>query len=66
MTLFTKSAQELQELLKTKEISIADLTEEAYKRVAALDGEVGAFLALNEEKATAQAKEMDVVPFEER
>ncbi|MFF3103329.1 Asp-tRNA(Asn)/Glu-tRNA(Gln) amidotransferase subunit GatA [Viridibacillus arvi] len=66
MTLFTKSAQELQELLKTKEISIADLTEEAYKRVAALDGEVGAFLALNKEKATAQAKEMDAVPFEER
>ncbi|MBK3495734.1 Asp-tRNA(Asn)/Glu-tRNA(Gln) amidotransferase subunit GatA [Viridibacillus sp. YIM B01967] len=66
MTLFTKSAQELQELLKTKEISIADLTEEAYKRVAAIDGEVGAFLALNEEKATAQAKEMDAVPFEER
>ncbi|MEX3625237.1 Asp-tRNA(Asn)/Glu-tRNA(Gln) amidotransferase subunit GatA [Viridibacillus arvi] len=66
MTLFTKSAQELQELLKTKEISIADLTEEAYKRVAALDGEVGAFLALNKEKASAQAKEMDAVPFEER
>ncbi|MGE7622439.1 Asp-tRNA(Asn)/Glu-tRNA(Gln) amidotransferase subunit GatA [Viridibacillus sp. NPDC096237] len=66
MTLFTKSAQELQELLKTKEISIADLTEEAYKRVGALDGEVGAFLALDEEKATAQAKEMDAVPFEER
>lgn len=56
----------MQELLKNKEVTIADLTAEAFARIDALDGEVGAFLALNKEVATAQAAEMDKVPFEER
>lgn len=56
----------MQELLKNKEVTIADLTAEAFARIDALDGEVGAFLALNKEAATAQAAEMDKVPFEER
>lgn len=56
----------MQELLKNKEVTIADLTAEAFARIEALDGEVGAFLALNKEAATAQAAEMDKVPFEER
>ncbi|WP_422393548.1 Asp-tRNA(Asn)/Glu-tRNA(Gln) amidotransferase subunit GatA [Kurthia gibsonii] len=56
----------MQELLKNKEVTIAELTAEAFARIDALDGEVGAFLALNKEAATAQAAEMDKVPFEER
>ncbi|WP_419720647.1 Asp-tRNA(Asn)/Glu-tRNA(Gln) amidotransferase subunit GatA [Kurthia gibsonii] len=56
----------MQELLKNKEVTIANLTAEAFARIDALDGEVGAFLALNKEAATAQATEMDKVPFEER
>ncbi|MFN0313190.1 Asp-tRNA(Asn)/Glu-tRNA(Gln) amidotransferase subunit GatA [Kurthia sp. ISK08] len=56
----------MQELLKNKEVTIAELTAEAFARIDALDGEVGAFLALNKEVATAQAAEMDKVPFEER
>nr|WP_221297994.1 Asp-tRNA(Asn)/Glu-tRNA(Gln) amidotransferase subunit GatA [Rummeliibacillus stabekisii] len=56
----------MQELLHSKEITIADLTKEAYDRIDALDGEVGAFLALNKEQALKEAEEMDKVPFEER
>ena len=66
MTLFKHSAVELQDLIKKKEVSIEELTAESYKRISKVDGEVQAFLALNEEQATAQAKEMDQVPFEER
>jgi aspartyl-tRNA(Asn)/glutamyl-tRNA(Gln) amidotransferase subunit A len=66
MTLFNHTATELQALLHKKEISIADVTAESYKRVEALDTDVKAFLALNKEQATAQAKEMDKVPFENR
>ncbi len=66
MTLFERSAKELQADIKAGNLTIADLTKEAYERVAKLDGDVQAFLASNEEKATAQAAEMDKVPFEER
>lgn len=66
MSLFKKSAKELQELLHSKEITIADLTKEAYDRIDVLDGEVGAFLALNKEQALKEAEEMDKVPFEKR
>ncbi|MGE7092237.1 Asp-tRNA(Asn)/Glu-tRNA(Gln) amidotransferase subunit GatA [Lysinibacillus sp. NPDC048646] len=66
MTLFERSAKELQADIKAGNLTIADLTKEAYERVTKLDGDVQAFLASNEEKATAQAAEMDKVPFEER
>ncbi|MGK4153514.1 Asp-tRNA(Asn)/Glu-tRNA(Gln) amidotransferase subunit GatA [Kurthia gibsonii] len=66
MSLFKHTSAEMQELLKNKEVTIAELTAEAFARIDALDGEVGAFLALNKEAATAQAAEMDKVPFEER
>ncbi|TSI10562.1 Asp-tRNA(Asn)/Glu-tRNA(Gln) amidotransferase subunit GatA [Lysinibacillus sp. BW-2-10] len=66
MTLFERSSKELQEGLHNGEYKIADLTNEAFARIEKLDGDVQAFLALNKEKATAQAEEMDQVPFEER
>ncbi|MFX3673347.1 MAG: Asp-tRNA(Asn)/Glu-tRNA(Gln) amidotransferase subunit GatA [Paenisporosarcina sp.] len=66
MTLFNHKASELQALLHKKEISIADVTAESYKQINALDTDVKAFLALNEEQASVQAKEMDQVPFEQR
>lgn len=66
MTLFERSAKELQESLHNGELTIADLTKEAYARIEKLDGDVQAFLALNKEQALAQAEEMDQVPFEER
>ncbi|WP_431028091.1 Asp-tRNA(Asn)/Glu-tRNA(Gln) amidotransferase subunit GatA [Lysinibacillus sp. LZ02] len=66
MTLFERSAKELQESLHNGELTIAELTKEAFDRVETLDGDVQAFLALNKEQATAQAAELDQVPFEER
>lgn len=66
MSLFDKTSAELQQALLNKEITIADLTTEAYARIDALDGEVGAFLALNKEAAEQEAAEKDQVPFEER
>ncbi len=66
MTLFERSSAQLQASIKAGELTIADLTQEAYARVEALEGDVQAFLALNKEQATAKAAELDQVPFEER
>jgi len=66
MTLFKLSSRELQEGLHNGEFKIADLTNEAFARIENLDNDVQAFLALNKEKATEQAAQMDQVPFEER
>ena len=66
MTLFNHSAKELQALVHSKEVSLVDLTNEAFERVEKLDGEVEAFLALNKEKALETATELEKVPFEER
>ena len=66
MTVFERTSAQLQESLKAGELTIADLTAEAFDRVEKLDGDVQAFLALNKEQATATAAELDKVPFEER
>lgn len=66
MTLFNRSAKELQALVHSKEVSLVDLTNEAFDRVEKLDGEVEAFLALNKEKALEKATELETTPFEER
>ena len=66
MTVFERTSAQLQESLKAGELTIADLTSEAFARVEKLDGDVEAFLALNKEQATARAAELDKVPFEER
>ncbi|MER2038793.1 MAG: Asp-tRNA(Asn)/Glu-tRNA(Gln) amidotransferase subunit GatA [Solibacillus sp.] len=66
MTVFERTSAQLQEAIKAGELTIADLTKEAFDRVEKLDGDVEAFLALNKEQATARAAELDQVPFEER
>lgn len=66
MKLADKTANELQELLHSKELTIADLTEATFKRIKELDPQVDAFLALNEEQATKQAAEMDQTDTGER
>lgn len=66
MTLFNRSSKELQGLVHSKEVSLVDLTNEAFARVEKLDGEVEAFLALNKEKALETATELEKIPFEER
>ncbi|MFP3324318.1 Asp-tRNA(Asn)/Glu-tRNA(Gln) amidotransferase subunit GatA [Planococcus sp. SIMBA_160] len=66
MKLADKTAKELQELLHSKELSIADLTQATFQRIKDLDPKVDAFLALNEEQATKQAAEMDQMEAGER
>ncbi|MFC4711247.1 Asp-tRNA(Asn)/Glu-tRNA(Gln) amidotransferase subunit GatA [Planococcus dechangensis] len=59
MKLAEKTAAELQELLHSKKLTIAELTEQTFGRIKELDPKVDAFLALNEEQALQQAAEMD-------
>ncbi|MGM0899090.1 MAG: Asp-tRNA(Asn)/Glu-tRNA(Gln) amidotransferase subunit GatA [Bacillota bacterium] len=66
MKLAEKTAAELQELLHSKELTIADLTEATFSRIKELDSKVDAFLALNEEQATKKAAEMDQTDTGER
>lgn len=66
MSLAEKNAAQLQEMIHTKETTIAEMTEKAFDRIEALEPKVDAFLALNKERATKIAKEMDQVPFAER
>lgn len=66
MTLFKRSSKELQEGLHNGELTIADLTNEAFNTIERVDGDVQAFLTLNKEKAQLEAVEMDKVPFEKR
>lgn len=66
MNLVDKTAAELQDLIHKEEVSIAEVTKQAFERIEKLDPEVDAFLALNKEQATKQAVEMDKTPLIER
>ncbi|MGP4067039.1 Asp-tRNA(Asn)/Glu-tRNA(Gln) amidotransferase subunit GatA [Halobacillus sp. B29] len=59
MSLFDYTLRELQEKLHNQEIRVTDLVDESYKRIEEVDGQVKAFLTLNEEAARAQAAELD-------
>lgn len=59
MSLFDHSVSELHKKLNNKEISVTDLVEESYKRIADVEDNVKAFLTLDEENARAKAKELD-------
>ncbi|MDX8046818.1 Asp-tRNA(Asn)/Glu-tRNA(Gln) amidotransferase subunit GatA [Gracilibacillus sp. S3-1-1] len=59
MSLFDYTLKELQEKLHNKEITVSELVEASYDRINEVDGEVKAFLTLNEEEAKKQAKELD-------
>lgn len=59
MSLFDHKLSELQELLHKKEITVTDLVNESYQRIAEVDGKVNAFLTLDEERARNSAKSMD-------
>lgn len=51
--------QEIHEKLANKELSVADLVDSSFQRIAAVDGKVKAFLNLDEERARAKARELD-------
>lgn len=59
MALFEHSVSELHKKLHSKEISVTDLVDESYKRIAQVEDKVKAFLTLDEEGARAKARELD-------
>lgn len=59
MSLFDYTLKELQDKLHNKEITVSDLVSESYNRIKAVDGQVKAFITLNEEAAREKAKQLD-------
>ncbi|WP_243291019.1 Asp-tRNA(Asn)/Glu-tRNA(Gln) amidotransferase subunit GatA [Bacillus sp. FJAT-47783] len=59
MALFDHKISELKEMIHRKEITVSDLVDESYRRIAEVDGKVDAFLTLDEERARQKAKELD-------
>ncbi|MGM9986234.1 MAG: Asp-tRNA(Asn)/Glu-tRNA(Gln) amidotransferase subunit GatA [Bacillaceae bacterium] len=59
MSLFEYSVSQLHSKLTKKEISVTDLVNESFQRIEQVDGQVKAFLTLNEEAAREQAKQLD-------
>ena len=56
MSLFDYKVSDLHELLHKKELKVADLVDESYKRIAQVEDKVQAFLTLDEERARQTAK----------
>lgn len=59
MSVFDYKVAELHQLLHKKELSVSDLVDESYKRIAAVDDKVKAFLTLDEERARTAAQNFD-------
>jgi aspartyl-tRNA(Asn)/glutamyl-tRNA(Gln) amidotransferase subunit A len=59
MSLFDHKVSELHSMLHKKEISVSDLVDESYKRIAEVEDKVQAFLTLDEENTRAKAKQLD-------
>ena len=59
MELYTKTAHELHELLRTKQISSAELTADIFSRIDALEDKIGAYVTVTRDKAVADAKLVD-------
>lgn len=59
MSLFDLRLQDLHKRLSEGELSVIDLVEESYRRIAEVDGKVQAFLKLDEENARRTASALD-------
>lgn len=59
MSLFDLSIKALNEQLEKRELSVSDLVDASFKRIAATDAQIGAFLRSDEEAARAKAKQLD-------
>ncbi|QHT62889.1 Asp-tRNA(Asn)/Glu-tRNA(Gln) amidotransferase subunit GatA [Paenibacillus lycopersici] len=59
MALFDLRLQEVHNQLRKKELSVADLVDASFSRIAATDASIQSFLTLNEEGARAAAAELD-------
>ncbi|WP_265457740.1 Asp-tRNA(Asn)/Glu-tRNA(Gln) amidotransferase subunit GatA [Enterococcus sp. HY326] len=63
--LYDKTLVELHDLLVSKEVTSADVTGATFERIKATEPEVESFITLNEEKAMAMAKAIDVKGIDE-
>ncbi|MGE5582689.1 MAG: Asp-tRNA(Asn)/Glu-tRNA(Gln) amidotransferase subunit GatA [Bacillota bacterium] len=61
MALYQKTAFELQELLRKKEIKAVEITESVLERTAQVEGEVHSFITLTAEQAMADAARVDAL-----
>ncbi|MFD1453786.1 MULTISPECIES: Asp-tRNA(Asn)/Glu-tRNA(Gln) amidotransferase subunit GatA [Oceanobacillus] len=59
MSLFDYTIKELEAKLHNHEITVEDLVKESYAQIKKVDGDVHAFLTLDEEKALEKARELD-------
>lgn len=59
MSLFNLRLSEVHDRLHHRDLSVQELVQASFSRIGETDGKVGAFLALNEQGALAQAKAMD-------
>ncbi|MDW0114751.1 Asp-tRNA(Asn)/Glu-tRNA(Gln) amidotransferase subunit GatA [Sporosarcina saromensis] len=66
MMLMKKTATELQALLHNREVSVKEVTEDAFKQIAHLDDKVQAFLTVTEDEALTRAEKLDNEPMENR
>ncbi len=61
MSLYGYSIKELENKLKKKDLSVEELTEMSLDRVKEIDGDIQAFLTVDDEGARKKAKELDQV-----
>ncbi|MGO4540210.1 Asp-tRNA(Asn)/Glu-tRNA(Gln) amidotransferase subunit GatA [Paenibacillus sp. 2TAB19] len=59
MALFDLRLQDVHNKLNNKELSVTELVDASYKRIAETDSAIKAFITLNEENAKQQAAELD-------
>lgn len=59
MSPFELSLQEVGAKLRSKELSVTELVDASYKRIAQTDDTIKAFITLNEQEARKQAGELD-------
>ncbi|MBM7646963.1 aspartyl-tRNA(Asn)/glutamyl-tRNA(Gln) amidotransferase subunit A [Scopulibacillus daqui] len=59
MSLFDQGLVRLKDQIHNKDISYTDLVNESYNRISEVDGEIKAFLTLNQEEALREAKALD-------
>lgn len=59
MSVFDNKLADLQKLLHQKELSVSDLVDESFRRIKQIDGQVQAFLTLDEEQARNTAESLD-------
>lgn len=59
MSLFNYTLKEIQEKLKSKELSVTDLVEASFEQIDKFEDDVKAFITLNKEKALEKAAQLD-------